>query len=42
MYLSQWFSLRIDHLGCLLLFFVFGCPVSEPVAEPVAVPVAVS
>lgn len=22
MYLSQWFSLRIDHLGCLLLFFV--------------------
>eukprot|EP00434_Breviolum_minutum_P026643 symbB.v1.2.023547.t1/scaffold2160.1/size87486/2 len=22
MYLSQWFSLRIDHLGCLLLLFV--------------------
>lgn len=22
MYLSSWFSLRIDHLGCALLFFV--------------------
>lgn len=28
MYLSQWFSLRIDHLGCLLLLFVSGVSVS--------------
>ena len=28
MYLSQWFSLRIDHLGCLLLLFVCGVSVS--------------
>ncbi len=28
MYLSQWFSLRIDHLGCLLLLLVSGVSVS--------------